>query len=231
MGNQTMTKKKSLTPDRIMQFAWGYAPTLAIEAAVRHGFFNLLDKGPLTAAQIAARTRTSQRGVKAIVDVLVSFDLLRRKGDRFALAPESAAFLVSTKPSYYGTFFGHISDQLLPSWLQLSEIVRTGRPATKVNAKTEGAKFFAGIRRIDISAQLAGGQRPRSPPKPSKGLDAVQRAGHWRGVRRLGHRPRQTIASSAHPRRGLARGFESDPPRCSKTRSRRQAHIGCGRFF
>jgi ubiquinone/menaquinone biosynthesis C-methylase UbiE len=138
-----MTKKKSLTPDRIMQFAWGYAPTLAIEAAVRHGFFNLLDKGPLTAAQIAARTRTSQRGVKAIVDVLVSFDLLRRKGDRFTLAPESAAFLVSTKPSYYGTFFGHISDQLLPSWLQLSEIVRTGRPATKVNAKTEGAKFFA----------------------------------------------------------------------------------------
>lgn len=138
-----MTKKKSLTPDRIMQFAWGYAPTLVIEAAVRHGIFDLLDKGSLTAEQIAAKTRTSRRGVKAIVDVLVSFGLLGRKGDRFALTPESATFLVSTKPAYYGMFFGHISDQLIPNWLQLTEIVRTGKPAAKVNASKEGAKFFA----------------------------------------------------------------------------------------
>jgi ubiquinone/menaquinone biosynthesis C-methylase UbiE len=138
-----MTKNKSLTPDRIMQFAWGYAPTLAIEAAVRHGIFNILDKGPLTSEQIAKRTRTSQRGVNGIVDLLVSLHLLQRKGKRVSLTPESATFLVSTRPSYYGTFFGHISDQLLPSWLQLTEVVRTGRPALKVNARKEGAEFFA----------------------------------------------------------------------------------------
>src|SRR6185312_2369018 len=64
-------------------------------------------------------------------------------GTRVALTPESATFLVSTKPGYYGMFFGHISDQLLPNWLQLSEIVRTGRPALKVNARKGGAEFFA----------------------------------------------------------------------------------------
>jgi len=126
-----------------MQFAWGYAPTLVIEAAVRHGIFDLLDKGPRTAVQIAARTGASQRGVNAVLDVLVSLHLLARKGKRFALTPESAAFLVSTKPFYYGTFFRHISDQLLPNWLQLTEIVRTGRPAQKVNARKQGAEFFA----------------------------------------------------------------------------------------
>ena len=98
---------------------------------------------PLSAAQIAARTRASQRGVNAVLDVLVSLHLLARNGKRFALTPESAAFLVSTKPSYYGTFFRHISDQLLPSWLELTEIVRTGRPAQKVNVRKEGAEFFA----------------------------------------------------------------------------------------
>lgn len=126
-----------------MQFAWGYAPTLAIEAAVRHGIFDLLCKGPRTTAQIASKTGTSERGVGAIVDLLVSIQLLQRKSKRVALTPESEAFLVSTKPGFYGTFFQHISDQLLPKWLQLTEIVRTGRPVTRVNTQHEGAEFFA----------------------------------------------------------------------------------------
>lgn len=126
-----------------MQFAWGYAPTLVIEAAVQHGIFDLLDKSPLTAAQIASRTKTSLRGVTGIVDVLVGFHLLQRKGKRVALTPESAAFLVSGKPGYYGMLFKHISNQLLPSWLQLTEVVRTGRPPVKVNTQKQGAAFFA----------------------------------------------------------------------------------------
>jgi cyclopropane fatty-acyl-phospholipid synthase-like methyltransferase len=40
-------------------------------------------------------------------------------------------------------FFRHISDQLLPRWLQLNEIVRTGKPAASVNHQQEGAEFFA----------------------------------------------------------------------------------------
>src|ERR1700744_694928 len=97
-----MKSKPALTPDRIMQFAWGYAPTLAIEAAVQHGIFDLLDQGPQTTEQIAKRTKTSLRGVTGIVDMLVSFNLLQRKGQRIALTPESATFLVSTKPAFYG---------------------------------------------------------------------------------------------------------------------------------
>src|SRR5215469_3511072 len=103
-----MAKNKPLTPERIMQFAWGYAPTLVIEAAVRHGVFDLLNKGPLTAAQVASKTRTSQRGVKGILDVLVSVHLLQRKGGRYVLPPESAAFLVSSSPAYQGMLFRQI---------------------------------------------------------------------------------------------------------------------------
>jgi hypothetical protein len=135
--------KNQITPERVMQFAWGYAPTLAIEAAVRHGIFDALDKGPLTAAQIASRTKTSPRGVNGIVDLLVSLQLLQRTGKKITLTPESAAFLVSTKPSFYGALYRHISTQLLPSWLQLTDVVRTGKPAVKVNARKQGAEFFA----------------------------------------------------------------------------------------
>src|SRR5208337_744914 len=97
-----------------------------------------LDKGPLTAVQLASKTGASQRGLNAILNLLASLEFLHRKGNRFALAPDSAAFLVSTKPSYYGMLYGHISQQLLPAWLQLTEIVRTGRPAVKVNEKKRG---------------------------------------------------------------------------------------------
>ncbi len=126
-----------------MQFAWGYAPTLAIEAAVRHGVFDVLDKGPLTAAQVAAKTGASQRGINGILDLLVSIHLLARKSNRFALTPESATFLVSTKPSFFGALFRHVSTQLIPPWIQLNEVVRTGRPVNKVNNQKQGAKFFA----------------------------------------------------------------------------------------
>jgi ubiquinone/menaquinone biosynthesis C-methylase UbiE len=126
-----------------MQFAWGYAPTLAIEAAVRHRVFDLLDKSPMTLEQLADETKASARGLRGILNLLVSLELLAKKANVYSLTPESAAFLVSTKPGYHGMFFGHISDQLLPKWLQLSEIVRTGKPAIKVNQMKEGEEFFA----------------------------------------------------------------------------------------
>src|SRR5258708_16464582 len=106
-----MNKTESVTPERIMQMAWGYAPTLAIEAAVRHRVFDLLDRGPLTVEQVAQETGASVRGLTAICDLLVALGLLGRKDGRYTLTPESAAFLVSSKPSYHWMFFGHISDQ------------------------------------------------------------------------------------------------------------------------
>ena len=58
------------------------------------------------------------------------------------LAPESAAFLVSTKPGFQGGLIRHTSEQLLPKWLRLNEIVATGRPAAAVNQQSEGSQFF-----------------------------------------------------------------------------------------
>ena len=38
-------KHSKVTPDRLMQLTWGYAPPLIIEAAVKHRFFDLLEAG------------------------------------------------------------------------------------------------------------------------------------------------------------------------------------------
>lgn len=134
----------SVTPERVLQFVWAFAPPLAIEAAIRHRVFDVLAKQPLTLAELAQATGASKRGLSAIADLLVGLALLTRDDDgRYALTPESDAFLVSHSPSFMGGIFRHMSAQLLPNWLQLSDIVGSGKPAAAVNVAAEGAPFFA----------------------------------------------------------------------------------------
>jgi 2-polyprenyl-3-methyl-5-hydroxy-6-metoxy-1,4-benzoquinol methylase len=126
-----------------MQFAWGYAPPLILEAALNWRVFDLLAQGAQTVGELAAESGASVRGLSAILNALVGLEFLARKGTRYALTAESAAFLVSTKPAYHGGFFQHISRQLMPNWLQLTEAVRTGQPVVAANQKGEGQEFFA----------------------------------------------------------------------------------------
>ena len=132
-----------LTPERIFQFAWGYAPPLVLEAAIRHRVFDVLDGGPMTLTQIHEATGASKRGLSAILNFLVGLDFLRKTADgAYTLAPESAAFLVSTKPGFQGGLIRHTSEQLLPNWLQLNRVVATGTPAVAVNQQGPGSSFF-----------------------------------------------------------------------------------------
>lgn len=136
-------RNHSPSPERLMQIAWGYAPPLILEAALNWRLFDLLDRGPQTLALLAAQSGASERGLAAILNALVGLEFLARRGNRYALTPESAAFLVSTKPGYHGAFFQHMRQQLLPNWLQLTEAVRTGRPVVAANQRGEGQEFFA----------------------------------------------------------------------------------------
>lgn len=126
-----------------MQFAWGYAPTLIIAAAIRTGLFDCLHAGPRALAQLATETGASTRGLAAILNALVGLNLLARQDDQYALTPESAAFLVSSSPDYRGLFFRHHTDQLLPQWQHLQEVVRTGLPHTRTDQGSDGEEYFA----------------------------------------------------------------------------------------
>jgi SAM-dependent methyltransferase len=132
-----------VTPERIMQLAWGYVPPLVLEAAIRHHIFDLLDDGPKTVAEVSEATGASARGLAAIMNALVGLNFLAKDAkDAYSLAPESAAFLVSTKPGFVGGMILHTSKHLLPKWLDLDTIVATGKPATSVNQEAAGAEFF-----------------------------------------------------------------------------------------
>jgi hypothetical protein len=130
-------------PDKILQFEFAYAPPLMLEAAVRLRAFDALAAGPKTLDQLAHDTGASARGLRILLDALVGLELLTKPApDRYALTPEADAFLVAGRPGYFGGFFRHASVQLIPKWLSLTEIVRTGKPPEGVNEEGPGTTFF-----------------------------------------------------------------------------------------
>jgi len=174
-----------VTPERIFQFAWAYSVPLVIEAAIKHRVFDVLDSGPKTLAELHAATGASARGLSRIANLLVGLNFLERHGDKYANAPEAAAFLVSTKPGFSGGLFRHTSEDLIPRWLHLNEAVATGKAVTPVNQQSGGAEFFEHFvcdimpmsfpAAQDLAAHLALDSRPG----PVRVLDLAAGSGVW----------------------------------------------------
>jgi 3-hydroxy-5-methyl-1-naphthoate 3-O-methyltransferase len=174
----------SVTPERLMQFAWGYAPTLILEAAIRNRVFDVLDGHPMPLDEVAKATGASTRGLSAIMNALVGINFLAKDVQGvYSLTPESELFLVSTKPSFQGGLLRHASSQLIPKWLEINQVVATGKPANSVNQQEAGSEFFKEFV-VDIlplsfpSAQVLA-QSLNLTGAPAKILDLAAGSGVW----------------------------------------------------
>jgi 2-polyprenyl-3-methyl-5-hydroxy-6-metoxy-1,4-benzoquinol methylase len=174
------------SPERLMQFTFGFAPPLLIETAIRCGIFDILDKGPKSLDALCVKTGTSPRGLRMVLDALVGLDLLSKDdARRYALTQESATFLVTGKPTYHGAFFLLTKGPMLSSWSGLEDVVRSGHSARQINREQDGASFFLrfveGIFPIHYaSAQaLARALGVQSTPLPISVLDLAAGSGVW----------------------------------------------------
>ena len=139
-------KKDQVTPERLMQFGFAYAPPLIIGAAASNKVFDSLQSGAKTVEEVSQETGASTRGLRAIMGALVGLQLIKKdRYQKYSLTPESEAFLVSNKPGALAGFFSLNVTQLVSKWLQLSDVVRSGRPAQTVNQEGQGTEFFSGL--------------------------------------------------------------------------------------
>jgi ubiquinone/menaquinone biosynthesis C-methylase UbiE len=192
-------------PERILQLGMGFAPTLIVEAALRHRFFDALDAGARTVDDVAAKTGASPRGVRAILNALVGLEFLTRDGnDGYALTPESSAFLVSGKPSFQGSMLAHASDMMLPYWIKLNDVVASGRPAFPVNQQESGEKFFIELTKnifpmsYPAAQALADHLSLANATQPVSVLDVAAGAGVW-GIALAQKSPRVTVTAVDWP--------------------------------
>jgi SAM-dependent methyltransferase len=197
--------RAAVTPERIQQLAWGYAPPLIIEAALHHGVFDLLDGGSKTVEEVAARSGASVRGLRAVMNALAGLQLLTKDAEgRYGLTADSAAFLVGGKPGFLGGVIRHTSTQLVPKWLELEEVVRTGKPAASVNREKVGAEFFhrfvedifpmsyPSAQRLAEALEIAAAKRP------VRVLDLAAGSGVW-GIALAQESPRVTVTAVDWP--------------------------------
>lgn len=182
----TVASAPAVTPERIQQFAWGYVPPFVIEAAIRNHVFDVLDGDPKSLEQVQAATGASARGLSAIMNALVGLGLMQRDaGGAYALTLESETFLVKSKPGYMGGMIVHTSKQLVPKWLQLDEIVATGKPIAPVNQETTGSEFFQEFvtdifpMSYPAAKVLAQTLKFNHVDKPIKVLDLAAGSGVW----------------------------------------------------
>jgi Dimerisation domain/Lysine methyltransferase len=138
-------EEPKVTPERIMQFGSAYAPPLIIGAAVANKVFDTVASGAKNVEEVGRQTGASLRGLRAIMNALVGLELLKKSGDKYALTPESEAFLVSSKPGTLAGFFSMNRLRLMQQWLKLDEIVRTGQPAEARNQEGPGTEFFSAL--------------------------------------------------------------------------------------
>jgi 2-polyprenyl-3-methyl-5-hydroxy-6-metoxy-1,4-benzoquinol methylase len=176
-----------VSPERLMQFTFGFAPPLMIETAIRYGVFDILDTGAKSLDALCAETRTSPRGLRMVLNALVGLDVLSKDdAGHYAFTEQSATFLVTGKPTYHGAFFLLTKEPMLSSWSKLDEVIKTGRSVHHINQEQEGANFFLRFVEDIFPIHYPGAQalakealKVQSEPAPISVLDLAAGSGVW----------------------------------------------------
>ena len=185
--------------EMLMQLGFAHTGTRVLMTSLELDVYSPLADGARTAADVARAVGASERGVRMILDVLATFQLLSKTGDRYELTPPARELLLPSSPDFMGQTLG--SAQAAASWDRLTEVVRSGIGVQQVETESLAEEFFPGLVR---------GARCPLPEGPGRcqGLgggnqsqgDARRRRGLW--YQRMGHRRRRGGPRSACHRPG-----------------------------
>ncbi|WP_326798527.1 methyltransferase [Streptomyces sp. NBC_01808] len=113
--------------DRVLRLITGYWATGIVGTAAKYALFTHIEDGARTVDALAARAELSVRGTQALLDGLVSLDLVERRGGEYHNTEEAATYLVDHLPTSLTSFaqfkMGHMG-----SLTDLPEVVRAGGP-------------------------------------------------------------------------------------------------------
>ncbi len=129
--------KSSLTPDPILQTAFGFWSSKVLLTAVEFGLFTRLgpERRP-TGQELGEELGLHPRGIGDFFDALVAMKFLERDGDgadaRYGNTPASALYLDQNSPRYIGGILVMLNARLFKYWHDLPEALRTGKPQNEV---------------------------------------------------------------------------------------------------
>jgi len=115
------------SPQLFFQTINAYQRTEALKAAIELEVFTAIGAGDSTAAEIATKCKTSERGMRILCDFLCIMGFLNKAGSRYSETPDSGMFLDKRSPAYLGSAVEFISSpELVEGFRNFAEAVRKG---------------------------------------------------------------------------------------------------------
>jgi ubiquinone/menaquinone biosynthesis C-methylase UbiE len=115
------------SPQLFFQTINAYQRTEGLKAAIELEVFTAIGEGSATAADIAKRCDTSERGMRILCDFLCIMGFLHKDESRYKLTPDSAMFLDKRSPAYLGSAVEFISTpELTEGFKNFADAVRKG---------------------------------------------------------------------------------------------------------
>lgn len=129
----------------LQQLSVTHIATRIFASGLQLGVFESIGENGKTAKKIAEDSSCSLRGIRVLLDCLVSLRLLRKSNDRYWHTTISWRFLRKSSQDY----MGHVweNEQSLEYWNHLNTAVRTGKPLHKKRSQEEEAQSFSGLAR------------------------------------------------------------------------------------
>lgn len=104
-----------------------YQRSAAVRGAIQLEVFTAIGEGNHTAAALAERCDTSERGMRILCDYLVVIGFLAKDGASYRLTPDTAMFLDRRSPAYMGTAVRFLNaPTLMDAFNDVPAIVRNG---------------------------------------------------------------------------------------------------------
>jgi 2-polyprenyl-3-methyl-5-hydroxy-6-metoxy-1,4-benzoquinol methylase len=171
------------SPERIFNTMIAFQETEALKAAIELDIFTAIAEGTDTAASLAAKAGTSERGMRILCDYFTIKEFLTKKGNEYSLTQESAVFLNRRSPAYLATMINFLaSPWSRKNFGSLTEAVRKGGTANGTGDHTKPheevwVNFARSMAPLTIpSAEFIAGLAGAAQGKPCKVLDIA--AGH-----------------------------------------------------
>jgi ubiquinone/menaquinone biosynthesis C-methylase UbiE len=118
------------SPQLFFETVNAYQRTAALRAGIELEVFTAIGEGAATPAELARRCQASERGLRILCDYLTILGFLTKQDGRYALTPDSAAFLDKRSPAYVGGTVRFLLSPALTSGFQdLAAAVRKGGTA------------------------------------------------------------------------------------------------------
>ena len=131
-----------LTPDAILQTAFGFWNSKVLLSAVEFGLFTVLARRRLTGAELGKELGLHRRGIADFLDALVAMKFLEREGDgdgaKYFNNAAGELYLDRASPRYIGGILEMLNARLFKFWHDLPEALRTGQPQNETKSGGKG---------------------------------------------------------------------------------------------